>query len=533
MAKLKKKTRSYYYWRAREVANDLAYHKQDVVHERTMSGYYDYAMDQIQKEIDRFYSKYASAEGITLAEAKKRVSQLDIDEYSRKAKKYVAEKDFTAQANKEMKLYNATMKINRLELLKAKIGLETVAAHSDAEKYMKEILNGRTVQEIKRQAGILGESIGANAKTVNSIVDASFHNAKWSTRIWGNQALLKAELSKILTNGLTQGKSSRELTRELRKAVESSKQNASRLMRTELSRVRNDAQLESIKRNGFEEYMFHTLSSSPFTAAKVCPICADLDGKVFKVKDAVVGDNMPPMHPNCRCSISAYEDEEEYQKWLNNYTKGDNELPNYSKDPGITHGGFTNNPKAKAEYEARGQKIEEELDKHIRTPSRWSKKVNIAKPGELSGKEWNCDITLARDASEHEQRHEHIHARSVSAAGENLDERFNIWVANKGYEDFAVEFANREIGKASGAKYKPTERDRYWAPISCLKDLNKYLKIYPSDYEFAMALIEVPLKDRKTWLRDKVVEYSNDFAAYNKGIRILKELNSWWRKNNG
>ena len=71
-----------------------------------------------------FNAKYATKEGISLAEAKRRVSKLDIEEYGRKAAKYVKEKDFSDQANEEMRLYNATMKINRLELLKANIGLE-------------------------------------------------------------------------------------------------------------------------------------------------------------------------------------------------------------------------------------------------------------------------------------------------------------------------------------------------------------------------------------------------------------------------
>lgn len=34
------------------------------------------------------------------------------------------------------------------------------------------------------------------------------------------------------------------------------------------------------------------------------------------------GKNAPPMHPNCRCSIAAYEDSEEYEAWLDYLDKG-------------------------------------------------------------------------------------------------------------------------------------------------------------------------------------------------------------------
>lgn len=37
-----------------------------------------------------------------------------------------------------------------------------------------------------------------------------------------------------------------------------------------------------------------------------CNVCTNLDGQVFNVSDAKTGENLPPMHPNCRCTISAY-----------------------------------------------------------------------------------------------------------------------------------------------------------------------------------------------------------------------------------
>lgn len=42
---------------------------------------------------------------------------------------------------------------------------------------------------------------------------------------------------------------------------------------------------------------------------KTCEHCAELDGKVFLVKDAVVGVNYSPMHPHCRCVILPYFDD--------------------------------------------------------------------------------------------------------------------------------------------------------------------------------------------------------------------------------
>ena len=61
-------------------------------------------------------------------------------------------------------------------------------------------------------------------------------------------------------------------------------------MRTELARVQIEAQKQSFIKNGFEEYTFHAL-------ADCCDICAAINGKHFKVKDMMPGENAPPMHP--------------------------------------------------------------------------------------------------------------------------------------------------------------------------------------------------------------------------------------------
>ena len=51
---------------------------------------------------------------ITRSEAMKRACEMDVKAFYRKAKKYVKEKDFSPTANKELKLYNLTMRVNRL-----------------------------------------------------------------------------------------------------------------------------------------------------------------------------------------------------------------------------------------------------------------------------------------------------------------------------------------------------------------------------------------------------------------------------------
>lgn len=311
------------YWAKREAEALEHYVADEKEYTKQIQQIYANMLDACQKEIDSFYGKYATAEGISIAEAKKRVSKLDIAAYERKAKKYVKEKNFSKHANEEMRLYNATMKINRLEMLKANIGLEMIAGHDEIEKFMGGILKGRTMEELERQAGILGKTIRNNANKANAIVNGSFHNATFSDRIWQYQDLMREDLGRLLQTGLIQGKNPRAIAKDLKKYWYGNDPKTGggatycmeRLMRTELARVQTEAQKQSFERNGFDMYEF-------ITNGGCCPICKGLNGKHFKVAKMMPGENAPPMHPNCRCSTAAWEDDEEYEAWLDYLEQG-------------------------------------------------------------------------------------------------------------------------------------------------------------------------------------------------------------------
>ncbi len=76
---------------------------------------------------------------------------------------------------------------------------------------------------------------------------------------------------------------------------------ARRVVRTEHNYCINQAELKGMKDAGFDEYEFASLGEN---ADGVCHTCDDLDGERFRIEDAVVGVNCPPMHPFCRCKVT-------------------------------------------------------------------------------------------------------------------------------------------------------------------------------------------------------------------------------------
>lgn len=293
------------YWRNRELEHIRNSILTDAQAAARLRAIHDNALRAVQEQIDAFYGRYADKTGISIEEARRRISRADVDAFQDKARLYVKEKNFTKRANEELRLYNVTMKINRLELLKKQIELELIAARSAEELFLFERFTAGAREEYQRQSGILGMTVGADAKGLERIVNADFLGAKWSDRIWFDQEALRAEVDKLLNRGLLQGTNPRVLARELRKTFDTSIYNSERLLKTELARVQADAFTDSLDQADIQQYKY-------VAEPGACSICSPLNGETFNRVDAQPGVNLYPMHPNCRCSSYAYVDRTEW-----------------------------------------------------------------------------------------------------------------------------------------------------------------------------------------------------------------------------
>lgn len=265
-----------------------------------------YAQDAIQKEIDAQWDSFSNGQKITRSEAMKRASEMDVKAFARKAKKYVKEKDFSPTANKELKLYNLTMRVNRLELLKANVGLELIATFDEMDKYFSSELTSAGLKELQRQAGILDMTISKSdyGKRVEQVLNSSFKAegfATFSDNLWMYQAELKADLDKLLVRSVTMGRNPKQLAPELAKYLtqegkENTKFNVQRLMVTETTRVQSGVQKESYLDADIEKYGW-------VTEPNACQLCKSIaaDGP-YLVSEMEVGKNMMPVHPFDRCS---------------------------------------------------------------------------------------------------------------------------------------------------------------------------------------------------------------------------------------
>ncbi len=75
--------------------------------------------------------------------------------------------------------------------------------------------------------------------------------------------------------------------------------------------------IDCYERDSVEKYQILSALDS-----KTCDICGELDGKIFPVKNAVIGVNFPPFHSGCRCTTVPYYDD-----------SPENDLTRIARDP--------------------------------------------------------------------------------------------------------------------------------------------------------------------------------------------------------
>ena len=157
--------------------------------------------------------------------------------------KRVTRKDFSADVNDRLKVYNATMRINRNEILKSKIGARLVELGVDQEQSLTNKLWNDYTKEKERQAGILGITTKSNlwtSKEVQEQIAGQIAGANFSKRIWADIDGLKGQLDGLVSNAVIRGESPIKTAKWLTGLVSASITNqeyaAERLARTEMSK---------------------------------------------------------------------------------------------------------------------------------------------------------------------------------------------------------------------------------------------------------------------------------------------------------
>lgn len=263
---------------------------------------------ELQKTIEAFYFRYAKENGLSYAEAQKRLDKEELGEL----------KDFIALVMQNIGKYNQTVnnmsikaRITRYQALEAEVDailrqLYAVDYEAMAEETMREVYEEsyyRTWYNIDQYRGFHAAFSKVEPRIVETLLEYPFNGANFSSRLWKQKDHLQTQLMESLTTMMIQGRHPSTLAKDFAKKMQSKKFDAYRLLHTESSFLMSEATHAGYKEDGVEKYqILATLDS------KTCGVCGDLDRKVYEVDKAVVGVNMPPFHPLCRCTDTPYRE---------------------------------------------------------------------------------------------------------------------------------------------------------------------------------------------------------------------------------
>jgi SPP1 gp7 family putative phage head morphogenesis protein len=290
---------------------------------RRLRGIYDLSAARLVKAVKAIFDNFMKASGVTdEAEAKKLLTAQESaavmdslrEEYARSnAPEVLAKLNAPAYAYRISRLQVIRQAIDaEAEWLNAKelaAGAKRLSETYDAAYYQTMYDRAKEPEGIPAPGGaaVTGPSFSPlSSRDVTEALNNRWKGENYSDRVWKNTHLVAKEAGKIIDAGLTSGATVQQMSHDIMDLFDVAYYAAARLVRTELNRMHNDATLKAYKTMGVEWYEYLATLD-----ARTCSVCGALDGKHFKVFEAQTGVNLPPMHPNDRCTTVAYYPGEE------------------------------------------------------------------------------------------------------------------------------------------------------------------------------------------------------------------------------
>lgn len=292
--------KSYWLKRSEELDKVAKMTEKEVM--KKLSALYRDAFRSIEKEVNDFMMKYAVDHKLDYATVTQMLTPIDLAEYNEKIQElHAMYRDTKSEYIKiEIERLKARSKITRLRALQDAINVELCKVTHEYQMTLEDTLIGLFSGQYEKACELMGVMApGIPREAIKKIIEYPYAGKMFSDRIWDNKDALVKYIQQDLTVGIIRGDSIQKMARQLKKDLKVLYYQAERLVRTETNYAMNQAHLKGYKDSGVvEKYEF--LAAHDKRTSK---LCRDLDGEMFELSKAVVGENYPPMHPNCRSTV--------------------------------------------------------------------------------------------------------------------------------------------------------------------------------------------------------------------------------------
>lgn len=283
---------------------------------------YKNASISINKDIQKLYSRFAGENNISMDKAMELIHGSEYLEWRMSMDEYLKLIDINNDQKLLLELNTLAMRarITRLEALNAEIMANVAIMTEKAEKNTSLLLI-RSLEntyyegmydEYKNRNPKLYElmskhNVGLSKAQIDRQLKIPWSGANYSTNLWNNADYIANKCQQLVAQNIIAGTSIDKLTREITKQFgKNYRASARRLLLTESAYIKGQADLLTYKKLDIDEYeILATLDK------KTSKICQDKDGEHYPRDKAVVGENFPPFHPNCRTTTVKYNPDNE------------------------------------------------------------------------------------------------------------------------------------------------------------------------------------------------------------------------------
>lgn len=163
--------------------------------------------------------------------------------------------------------------------------------------------------DLQQQTGLAYSFSNLPETEIKRLRGLKWTGEAYSDRIWENTGALASSVKDELLVSLMTGRSVRDTSQAIAERFGVGQNNARRLVRTESAFFHNQLELLSYEDAEITKYKFVAVLDR-----RTSHICQEHDNKVYDTDKAEPGVNYPPLHPWCRSTTIAHDEDADYSK---------------------------------------------------------------------------------------------------------------------------------------------------------------------------------------------------------------------------
>lgn len=274
-----------------------------------------YLDKQINKVFDRFQRDYGLSERDARQVLKNMKGQKDLNELRKvlearpndpNIQRLLADLDSPAYAYRMKRLEHLNDDLDRMResiYHSEKKGSDAFYSDLMKDSYYKATF------DLQQQTGLAYSFSNLPETEIKRLKALKWTGEAYSDRIWSNTGALASSVKDELLVSIMTGRSVKDTAQAIAERFEVSQNNARRLVRTESAFFHNQMEMLSYEDAEITKYRFIAVLDK-----RTSHICQEHDNKVYDTDKAVPGVNYPPLHPWCRSTTVAYDEDADYSK---------------------------------------------------------------------------------------------------------------------------------------------------------------------------------------------------------------------------